>query len=108
MILGNTMKLAELMPIISSASICSVTLIVPISEAILLPTLPARIRHIIEEENSKSNISRVASPVEYEGISGDTIFIVICIVITAPIKRDIIITRGIESTPSLLISKMRR
>lgn len=35
-------------------------------------------------------------------------FIVICMVITAPINKDMIITRGIESTPSLLISKTRR
>ena len=29
-------------------------------------------------------------------------------VITAPMKRDMIITRGMESTPSLLISKTKR
>ena len=34
MILGSTRKFKELTPIISKASICSVTLIVPISEAI--------------------------------------------------------------------------
>ena len=58
-ILGSMMKLAELIPIISRASICCVTRIVPISEAMFDPTLPASIRHIIELENSRSIISRV-------------------------------------------------
>ena len=52
-ILGRTKKFSELTPIISKASICSVTRIVPISEAILDPTFPARIREIIVGENSK-------------------------------------------------------
>lgn len=62
--LGSTRKLQELTPMISSASICSVTRIVPISEAIFEPTLPARIRQRIELENSSSTISRVANPTE--------------------------------------------
>ena len=37
-IFGNIKNEAELTPIVSNASICSVTLIVPISEAILDPT----------------------------------------------------------------------
>jgi hypothetical protein len=41
--LGKTKKFKEFTPIISSASICSVTRIVPISEAMFEPTLPARI-----------------------------------------------------------------
>ena len=58
------MKLADFTPMISRASICSVTRIVPISDAIFDPTLPARMRHIIVEENSSTRISRVAIPVE--------------------------------------------
>ena len=58
-IFGRIRKLAELTPMISMASICSVTRMVPISEAILLPTLPARISAMIEEENSSKIISRV-------------------------------------------------
>ena len=50
---------AEFTPIISKASICCVTRIVPSSEAMFDPTLPARIRHMIELENSSSRISRV-------------------------------------------------
>lgn len=44
---------------ISSASICCVTRMVPISEAMLEPTFPARMRHMMEDENSRSMISRV-------------------------------------------------
>jgi hypothetical protein len=61
-ILGNINRLAELTPIISSASICSVTRMVPISEAMFDPTLPAKIRHNMEEENSNKMTSRVANP----------------------------------------------
>lgn len=35
-------------------------------------------------------------------------FMVIWMVITAPINREIIMTNGMESTPNLLISKTRR
>ncbi len=64
MIFGNTRKLDELTPMISRASICSVTRIVPISDAMLDPTFPARIRQRIELENSRSTMSRVARPTE--------------------------------------------
>ena len=73
-ILGNTRKLAEFTPIISRASICSVTRIVPISEAMLLPTFPANIKHNIDEENSSRIISRVVNPMAYFGSNGDVIF----------------------------------
>ncbi len=59
---GHTRKLQEFTPMISNASICSVTRIVPISDAIFDPTLPASIRQRIEFENSSRTISRVASP----------------------------------------------
>ena len=58
-IFGRIKKLAELTPMISIASICSVTRIVPSSEATLEPTLPERMRHITVEENSRIMISRV-------------------------------------------------
>ena len=57
--LGRMRNEAELTPMISSASICCVTRMVPISDAMLLPTLPLRIRHMILLENSRSIISRV-------------------------------------------------
>ena len=59
MILGRMRNDAELTPIISRASICWVTRMVPISEAMFEPTLPARMRHMMEEENSSTMISRV-------------------------------------------------
>ena len=58
-IFGRMRNEAEFTPIISSASICCVTLMVPISEAMFEPTLPAKIRHMILEENSSTMISRV-------------------------------------------------
>ena len=60
--LGSTRKLAEFTPIMSRASICSVTLIVPISDAMFDPTLPDRIRQRIDDENSSNTMSRVVSP----------------------------------------------
>ena len=58
-ILGRIRKFAELTPMISIASICSVTRMVPSSEATLEPTLPDKMRHITVEENSRIMISRV-------------------------------------------------
>ena len=51
---------AELTPMISSASICSVMRIVPISEAMFDPTLPASMSATTVEENSRIIVSRVA------------------------------------------------
>ena len=54
------MNAAELIPITSSASICSVIRIVPSSDAMLPPTLPASTSAIMVELNSSRIISRVA------------------------------------------------
>ena len=43
----------------SRASICCVTRIVPSSDAMLLPTFPAKIKHMMLLLNSSSMISRV-------------------------------------------------
>ena len=61
-IFGNTKKFNEFTPIISSASICSVTRIVPTSEAILEPTFPAKMSDIIVGENSKIVLDWVIYP----------------------------------------------
>ena len=61
-ILGRMRKLAEFTPIISIASICSVILMLPISEAMLLPILPARMRAIIVEQNSSTRLSLAITP----------------------------------------------
>jgi hypothetical protein len=99
-ILGRMRKLAGLTPIISNASICCVTRMVPISEAMLEPTLPERIRHMMEEENSKSRISRVVYPVVKRGIHGAWMFNLIWMHITAPMKKDMRSTIPMESTPN--------
>jgi len=62
MILGMIKKEAELIPMISKASICSVTRMVPISEVMLDPTLPAKIKAIMVGENSKMIDWRAAYP----------------------------------------------
>ena len=66
-IFGSIRKLAEFTPIISRASICSVTRILPISDATFEPTFPAKIRQIIVGENSKIKESLVANPIKYLG-----------------------------------------
>ena len=91
---------------ISSASICWVTRMVPISEAMLDPTFPARMRHMMEEENSSSMISRVVYPVTNLGIHGLSMFSLIWMQITAPMKKEIRRTMPMESTPCWLISLM--
>ena len=91
---------------ISRASICSVMRIVPISEAMLEPTFPARIRHMMEDENSSNMISRVVYPVTNLGIHGLWMFSLIWMQITAPMKKDIRRTIPMESTPNWLISLM--
>ena len=58
-ILGRMRYEAELTPIISRASICCEVRIVPSSEAMFEPALSARMRHMMDEENSRSIISRV-------------------------------------------------
>ena len=59
-ILGRMRYPAELTPMISSASICCVTRMVPISEAMFEPTLPARMMQMMLDANSSSNTSRIA------------------------------------------------
>ena len=103
-IFGRIRKLAELTPMISIASICSVTRMVPISEAMLLPTLPARISDMMEEENSSRIISRVVYPIVNLGMSGELIFSEIWMAITVPIKMEMMTTIQRESTPNLYIS----
>ena len=58
MIFGLATKEALLMPIISMASSCWVILMLPISEAMLEPILPARINATIVELNSSIMLSR--------------------------------------------------
>ncbi len=58
-IFGKTRKDKEFTPIISNASICSVTRMVPISEAMLDPIFPASIKEMIVGENSNIVLERV-------------------------------------------------
>ena len=103
-ILGKIRNEAEFTPMISSASICWEVRIVPNSEAIFDPTFPARIKHMMELENSSSIISRVVYPETHSGIHGDWMFNFIWIQITAPMKNEMSKTMPMESTPSCSIS----
>jgi len=58
------------MPIISMASICSVNRMVPMSEEMLDPTLPARIRATMVQENSRIRLSRTMYPTYILGMNG--------------------------------------
>ena len=61
-IFGRIKNEAELTPMISKASICSLIRIEPISLAILEPTFPAKIRLTIVGENSNRTDSLVVKP----------------------------------------------
>ena len=98
-ILGKIKNEAELIPIISNASICSVTLIDPSSEAMLEPTFPAKIKDTIVGENSSIKESRLAKPIIYVGSKGLTKLYAVWILITPPTKNDIITTILIEFKP---------
>ena len=95
-ILGRTRKLAELMPIISIASICSVIRMVPISEEMLEPILPARMRHTMVEQNSRTSDSRVMYPMYIFGRKGEVMLLAVWMTRTAPINTDIRAMSGME------------
>ena len=108
MIFGNTKWFKEFTPIISKASICSVTRMVPISEATFEPTFPARIKEIIVGENSKIVLDCVIYPTVYLGKSGLDMLEAVCKAITPPIKVDINPTIGRELIPILSSSFTKR
>ena len=62
--------------------------------------------HMIADENSNNIISRVTYPTVHLGIKGLSMFNLICIVITAPMKNEISRTIPIELTPNFSISLM--
>ena len=103
-IFGKTKNESEFTPMISRASICSVTRIVPISEAILEPTLPAKIREMIVGENSRMVDDLVMKPIVYSGSQGVSMFDAVCNAITPPINVDNNTTIGIEFIPICSIS----
>ncbi|MPM62253.1 hypothetical protein SDC9_109119 [bioreactor metagenome] len=67
----------------------------------LEPTLPDKIRHMMVDENSRRIISRETTPTVKRGNKGEATFIAICITITAPIKKEMMMTSQIELTPNL-------
>ena len=104
MILGRTRYDAEFTPIISIASICSVILIVPISDEMLEPIFPARIRHTIVEENSRMRDSLAIYPMYILGSRGEVILLDVWMTNTAPMNMEISAIRGMELITSLSAS----
>ena len=88
------------------ASICSVIRIVPISEAIFEPTLPARMRQRIVEENSNSSVSRVSKPTIYVGRKGFSVLIFAWMVRIAPMNSDMTMTMGRDCKPCFSSSRL--
>ena len=107
-ILGAIKYSAELTPIISRASICSVTRMVPISEAMFEPTFPASIKEIMVGESSNIIDCRLIRPITYTGMNDESILEAVWIAMTAPMNTESSATIGIEFTPSLSISSMIR
>jgi len=70
--LGMIIQLLVLIPIVSIASICSETRILPISLVILLPTTPARTIHTSVGENSSKTASLTICAMAAWGIKGLT------------------------------------
>ena len=75
-----------MIPITSSASICSVTRMVPILEVIKDPTLPAMITEIKVGANSNITDCREAKAINFLGIKGLVRLRAVWIATTAPIK----------------------
>src|SRR5574344_402751 len=83
------------------ASICSVILMLPISEAILEPIFLARMSATMVEQNSRARLSLAIYPTYILGIKGLSRLFAVCRTITAPRKTEIRQTIGIESIISL-------
>ena len=87
-----------------SASICSVTLIVPMLDVMYDPTFPAIIIDINVGANSRITDCLVAKPIKDFDKKGLLKFRAVLIETTPPIKNDKITTMGIESIIKSLIS----
>lgn len=91
----------------SKASICSVTLMVPMLEVMYEPTLPAKMIDIKVGANSRIIDLFVAKPIKYLGIHGLSTFKAVCIATTPPTKNDIKATIPIDLRPNSSTSLKR-
>ena len=83
---------------VSSASICSVTRIVPISAVIFAPTRPASTSAVSSGPSSSTMLCRVIHPTTENCTPGKSWYVV-WYAVTAPMNADTVATSGIESTP---------
>ena len=58
------------------------------------------------DENSNSNMSRVANPMRVFGNNGFSMFLIIWMVMTAPMKMDMMTTMAKESIPCFFSSSL--
>ena len=106
MTFGSTRKPAELTPIMSMASICSVIRMLPISDEMFDPIFPARINAIIVEQNSRMRLSLTMYPIYILSMIGFSRLDAVCMMSTPPIKRDMTPTRRMDESISLSDSLM--
>ena len=88
----------------SSASICSVTRIVPMDDVMNEPIFPAMMIEMNVGANSKMTDCRVANPIKYFGISGLVKFSAVWMATTPPTKNEIKATMPNDSIIRLSIS----
>ena len=103
---GSTRKPAELTPIMSIASICSVMRMLPISDAMLEPIFPARMRATIVEQNSRMRLSLTIYPMYILSIIGFSRFEAVWMTSTPPMKSEMTPTSRTEDRMSLSDSFM--
>ena len=103
---GRTRKPALFTPIMSIASICSVMRMLPISEDMFEPILPARINATMVEQNSRMRLSLTMYPMYILSIIGFSRFDAVWITSTPPMKREMTPTSRIEERMSLSDSFM--
>src|ERR1700712_271652 len=105
-ILGDIRYPGAFTPMISNASICSVTRMVPICDAMLEPTLPASTNADMVGLNSRMVESRAMLPAILRGTSGLDNWNATWIVVAAPINSDMIDMMPKEPTPMETISRI--
>ena len=94
------------MPITSSASICSVTRILPISEVMREPRLPTSSKLMMVGHNSMTMDVLAVKPTVHEGIQLLSICRAVWVVITLPMVMETMETMRSEPTPMASISNI--
>ena len=102
--LGSTRNPAEFTPIMSMASICSVMRMLPISDEMLEPIFPARMRATMVEQNSRMRLSLTMYPMYILSMIGFSRLDAVWMTSTPPMKIEITPTNRIDEMISLSAS----